>query len=164
MRVMLSVGAAASPSIACLNTDLVCFALILVGCSIGTATEIRCGIRTRLRLFAHSVGRLFKVQETPTGSIAPGSALIAQSGKGQPKMDDYKTALIAYRTSMAVAAGMLYEGIITEKDYGKIDRIMAKKYGLSLGSICCRKPLIAPADRGNMRHNEGSDTDGPDDY
>ena len=161
---MPSAEAVAGPSIARHSTGRVCTALILVGCSIGTATEIRCGIRTRLRLFALSVGRHFKVQETPTESIAPGSALIAQRGKGLSKMDDYKTALIAYRTSMAMAAGMLSDGIITEKDYGKIDRIMAKKYGLSLGSICCRKPLIAPADRGNMRHNEGSDTDGPDDY
>lgn len=110
------------------------------------------------------MGKNFKVQEIAIENIALASVLTVPSGKEQSKMNDYKAALISYRTAMAMAASMLADGVITKKDYGKIDRIMAKKYGLSLGSICCRKPLIAPTDRGNMPHNEGSEADGPDDY
>ena len=76
---------------------------------------------------------------------------------------EYREALAAYRTTMSLAEGMLQQGIITEKDYGKIDRIIAKKYGLSLGSICCRKPLIDKGSRGNIRHTKGGGTYGTDD-
>ena len=77
---------------------------------------------------------------------------------------EYQERLIDYRTTMALAESMLHEGIITAKDYGKIDRIIANLKGLSLSSICCRNPLIVLENRGNMRHNEGSDADGPDDF
>ncbi len=76
---------------------------------------------------------------------------------------DYRASLVAYRTAMSLAEGMLHEGIITEKDYGKIDRIIANKYGLSLSSICCRNPLIVSRNRANMRHNEGGEASGTDD-
>ena len=71
--------------------------------------------------------------------------------------------LVAYRTAMSLAEGMLADGIITAKDYGKIDRIIANKYRLSLGSIWCRKPLIQAGFRGNMRHTEGGEPHGSDD-
>jgi len=78
--------------------------------------------------------------------------------------NDYKAALIAYRTSMSLAASLLSDGVITEREYSQIDRIIAKRYGLNLASICCRIPLIDPENRGNMRHNEGSDADEPNDF
>ena len=85
-------------------------------------------------------------------------------GKAVLPMDkSYRERLIDYRTTMALAEGMLHEGIITEKDYGKIDRMMANLKGLSLGSICCRNPLIKSGNRGNMRHTEGGETHGTDD-
>ena len=76
---------------------------------------------------------------------------------------EYKERLIAYRTTMSLAEGMLHEGIITAKDYGKIDKIIAKRCGLSLGSICCRKPLIIAGNRGNMRLTGGEEVHGSDD-
>lgn len=76
---------------------------------------------------------------------------------------EYRDRLLAYRTSMSLAAEMLSEGILTEKEYDKIDRIIAKKYSLSLGSLYCRKPLIEGTFRGNIRHTEGGDIDGTDD-
>lgn len=75
---------------------------------------------------------------------------------------DYQERLIDYRTTMALVEGMLLEGIITVKDYGKIDRIIANRKGLSLSSICCRNPLIVSRNRGNMRHTEGGETHGTD--
>lgn len=68
---------------------------------------------------------------------------------------EYRGRLLSYRTSMSLAQEMLSEGIITAKEYSEIDRIIASRYGLSLGSICCRNPLIDRASRGNMRHTEG---------
>ncbi len=76
---------------------------------------------------------------------------------------EYYSRLIAYRTTMSLVESMLSEGIITEKDYHKIDRMIANLKGLSLGSIYCRKPLIASRYRGNMRHNGGDETHGTDD-
>lgn len=76
---------------------------------------------------------------------------------------DYRDALVSYRVSMSLAEDMLLQGIISEKDYSKIDRIIAKKYGLSLDSICCRNPLISRETRGNMSLTIGGDIDGKDD-
>lgn len=73
---------------------------------------------------------------------------------------DYRAGLVAYRTTMSLAESMLHQGIITEKDYDKIDRIIANKYGLSLSSICCRNPLILSRNRGNIRHDKGGDASG----
>jgi len=106
-----------------------------------------------------------RVVETPTENTAPALVQIKRSGKEQFCMAiDYKAALVAYRTSMSLAASLLSDGVITEKEYGQIDRIIAKRHGLNLASICCRIPLIDPENRGNMRHNEGSDADEPDDF
>lgn len=80
-----------------------------------------------------------------------------------PMDAEYRDRLLAYRTSMSLAAEMLSEGILTAKEYDQIDRIIAKKYGLSLGSLYCRKPLIEGAFRGNIRHTEGGNVDGKDD-
>ena len=49
---------------------------------------------------------------------------------------------MAYRTSMCLATQMLAEGIISRDDYSRIDKIIAKKHGLDLCTICCREPLI----------------------
>ena len=55
--------------------------------------------------------------------------------RGERKMDEYIERLIAYRTAMSAATAMMKQGIITEKEYGVIDTIMSKKYGISLSSI-----------------------------
>lgn len=68
-------------------------------------------------------------------------------------------AILCYRSAMAVALGMLREGVISEEEYGKIDRIIANKYGLNSGSLFCRKPLILLGFRGNMSHTEGGVAD-----
>ncbi len=50
-------------------------------------------------------------------------------------MSEYEKALWSYQTAMAMARKMLSQGIITEKEYAKIDTIIAKKYGISSCSI-----------------------------
>lgn len=49
-------------------------------------------------------------------------------------MELYKR-LGSYRMAMSLAKGMLSRGIINEKEYRKIDKIMAKKYGISSFTI-----------------------------
>ena len=86
-------------------------------------------------------------------------------GKAVSWMDaaESRARLINYRAAMSLAFEMLSEGIINEKDYDHIDRIIAKKYGLSLDSIWCRLPLIPSPTRGNMPHTEGGDVHGKND-
>ena len=50
-------------------------------------------------------------------------------------MMEFFDRLVAYKAAMSLAAAMLRRGIISEKDYAKIDTIMAKQDGLSLDSI-----------------------------
>ena len=50
-------------------------------------------------------------------------------------MSDYDKRLFAYQVTMSLARGMRSKGIITDKEYAKIDTIIAKKYGISSYSI-----------------------------
>ena len=52
-----------------------------------------------------------------------------------PDMTDYEKRLMAYQTAMALARSMHSKGLISAKEYAKIDTIIAKKYGISSGSI-----------------------------
>lgn len=72
-------------------------------------------------------------------------------------------AMLCYRTAMAVAFGMLRDGVISEEEYDQIDRIIANKYGLSSGSLFCRNPLILQGFRANMSHTEGGVANGTHD-
>lgn len=117
---------------------------------------IWCVIERSIHFAAHIVVGSFKVLETPIANIAHGSVWQMPDGKTVSRMDaDYRARLVSYRTTMSLAEEMLIAGIINENDYTKIDRILAQKYGLSLGSIYCRKPLIDQASRGNIQHTEG---------
>jgi len=49
--------------------------------------------------------------------------------------DEEFRRVAAYQAAMCLAQSMLHQGIISREEYDKIDTIMAKKYGLSLGSI-----------------------------
>lgn len=78
---------------------------------------------------------------------------------------EYHERLLSYRATMSVVAEMLSEGIITGKEYDRIDRIIAKSRGLDLCAICCRKPLINLGFRGNMSPTEErGETDGTDHF
>ena len=62
--------------------------------------------------------------------------------------------IVMYRATMSLAKSMLEKGYITNRDYCKIDRIIAEKYGLDLCDICFRNPLIYPDSRVNMTPNK----------
>lgn len=50
-------------------------------------------------------------------------------------MSDYDKRLFAYQMAMALARSMRSKGLISAKEYAKIDTIIAKKYGISSHSI-----------------------------
>ena len=50
-------------------------------------------------------------------------------------MSEYEERLWNYQTAMAMARQMLSQGIITGKEYAKIDATIAKKYGVCSCSI-----------------------------
>ena len=49
--------------------------------------------------------------------------------------NEYLEKVSAYRRAVSLAKVMRVRGIISEKEYDKIDTIMADKYGISLVSI-----------------------------
>jgi len=53
----------------------------------------------------------------------------------RPAMSDYDKRLFSYQTVMALARSMRSKGLISAREYAKIDTIIAKKYGISSCSI-----------------------------
>ena len=51
------------------------------------------------------------------------------------ELSEYLQKVAAYRQAMSIAKSMEKSGIISEKEYGKIDTIIAQKYGISSCSI-----------------------------
>ena len=73
-----------------------------------------------------------------TAMLTVGSALVPVTlsfAERRSEMTDYEKRLMAYQTAMALARSMCSKGIISAKEYAKIDTIMAKKYGISSFSI-----------------------------
>ena len=63
-------------------------------------------------------------------------ALVIQSFAERRKpMSDYDKRLFAYQVTISLARSMRSKGIISDKEYAKIDTIIAKKYGISSYSI-----------------------------
>jgi hypothetical protein len=54
---------------------------------------------------------------------------------GEEMSEELYTKVAAYRQAMSLAKAMLVRGIITEKEYGEIDTMMAQRYDLSFGTI-----------------------------
>ena len=55
---------------------------------------------------------------------------------GQDKQDKYAPEnMMLYRTSLALLKSLAEDGTFTEKEYCKLSTMLARKYGLSSGSI-----------------------------
>ena len=70
---------------------------------------------------------------------------------------------VAYRTAMAMANRMLFQGLITDAEYHKIDRTLAEKYGQIVINNNGRIPLISQDFRANMSATQGGGYDGEKD-
>ena len=62
--------------------------------------------------------------------------------------------ILAYRSSMAVALGLLKKGLISEEEYQHIDVMIANRHGVNLSTLCCRNILILSDFRANMSQTE----------
>ena len=91
-------------------------------------------VKRTTRSLAAAVDGSLKATATPIGSSAP-APVIRSSAERRPTMSDYDKRLFAYQTAMALARSMRSKGIISAKEYAKIDTIIAKKYGISSCSI-----------------------------
>ena len=83
---------------------------------------------------AGSAENSLKAMVTPIGCSAPVTA-ICNSAERRPAMSDYDKRLFSYQTVMALARSMRSKGLISAREYAKIDTIIAKKYGISSCSI-----------------------------
>ena len=72
--------------------------------------------------------------------------------------------ILAYRSSMAVALGLLKKGLISEEEYQQMDRMIANNHGVDLSTLCCRNPLLLSDFRANMsqRQVKGDDMNASD--
>jgi hypothetical protein len=60
--------------------------------------------------------------------------------------------IIGYCSAIAQAHRMMKLGIISLEDFEKIDRVLLKKYNLTLSSLFRDKALLYKETRGNMPH------------
>ena len=72
--------------------------------------------------------------EMPIVNSAPARAMHSFAER-RIRMSDYDKRLFAYQVTMSLAGSMRSQGIISDKEYAKIDTIIAKKYGISSYSI-----------------------------
>lgn len=75
-----------------------------------------------------------KAMATRIGCSVPVTAICNFAGR-RPTMSDYDKRLFAYQMAMALARSMRSKGLISVKEYAKIDTIIAEKYGISSCSI-----------------------------
>jgi len=72
--------------------------------------------------------------------------------------------ILAYRSSMAVALGLLKKGLISEEEYRHIDVMIANNHDVNLSTLCCRNPLLLSDFRANMSQSaeKGDDMNASD--
>ena len=93
-----------------------------------------CSEKRTTHSLAGIAGSNLKAMATPIGCSVPVTA-IYNFAERRPTMSDYDKRLFAYQLAMALARSMRSKGLISAKEYAKIDTIMAEKYGISSCSI-----------------------------
>ena len=93
-----------------------------------------CSGKRTTHSLAAIAGNNLKAMATPIGCSAPVTA-ICSFAERRLAMSDYDKRLFAYQMAMALARSMRSKGLITAKEYAKIDTIIAEKYGISSCSI-----------------------------
>ena len=100
----------------------------------GTRTPKECSEKRTTHSLAGIAGSSLKAMATAIGCSAPVTA-ICYFAERRPTMSDYDKRLFAYQMAMTLARSMRSKGLISAKEYAKIDTIIAKKYGISSCSI-----------------------------
>ena len=84
------------------------------------------------------------------GSAAQNASQTTGGKSRRMTQEELQEKLVLYRIAMSLALEMWNQGIITDHEYNKIDRIIADYYGLKSSTIFCRNPLISSLRYGNM--------------
>ena len=84
------------------------------------------------------------------GGIAP-APVMDRLGPGR-QVWPVDRDIIGYCSAIAQARRMMKLGIISLEDFEKIDRVLLKKYNLTLSSLFRDKALLYKETRGNMPH------------
>ena len=100
----------------------------------GTRTLKECSEKRTTHSLADIAGSSLKAMATAIGCSAPVTA-ICSFAERRLTMSDYDKRLLAYQMAMALARSMRSKGLISAKEYAKIDTIIANKYGISSCSI-----------------------------
>ena len=100
----------------------------------GMRTLKVCSEKRTTHSLADIAGSSLKAMATAIGRSAPVTAICNFAGR-RPTMSDYDKRLFAYQIAMALARSMRSKGLISVKEYAKIDTIIAEKYGISSCSI-----------------------------
>ena len=100
----------------------------------GTHIPKECREKRTIHSLAGIVESNLKAMATPIGCSAPVTA-ICNFAERRATMSDYDKRLFAYQVAMALARSMRSKGLISAKEYAKIDTIIANKYGISSCSI-----------------------------
>ena len=79
--------------------------------------------------------RNLKAMVRRKGNIVRSAATMSRGERRIDMSDDLRTRLTRYRMAMGLALEMLRQGLITEDEYGIIDTIMTKRYGLTSSTI-----------------------------
>ena len=100
----------------------------------GTRTLKECSEKRTTHSLAGIAGNSLKAMATAIGCSVPVTA-ICNFAERRTTMSDYDKRLLAYQVAMALARSMRSKGLISAKEYAKIDTIIANKYGISSCSI-----------------------------
>lgn len=100
----------------------------------GTRTLKECSEKRTTHSLAAIAESSLKAMATRIGCSVPVTA-ICDFAERSPTMSDYDKRLFAYQMAMALARSMRSKGLISAKEYAKIDTIIANKYGISSCSI-----------------------------
>lgn len=100
----------------------------------GTHIPKECSEKRTTHSLASIAESCLKAMATPIGCSVP-VTVICDFAERRTTMSDYDKRLLAYQMAMALARSMRSKGLISAKEYAKIDTIIAEKYGISSCSI-----------------------------
>ena len=108
-------------------------------------------------LYVPNAGKPSRLMGKCSGSIALTGATSPEGIKVVTKKmkPEYRARLEQYLSSMMQFKIMRTKGILTDADYGKIETVIARKYGLENRNIYRGVDLLCDEFRGMMSHYKG---------
>jgi hypothetical protein len=119
------------------------FAVMPVGINGGMHILIRYSEKPSIYINVRTAVRSLKYMATATESIAATSVMWSIGSEDKQEFRNEKL----YQTTMLMARKMLFEGIISDKEYGQIDTIFREKYHPTLGTLFADISLTSGAKR-----------------